>query len=694
MRRIVDRAVLGGWALSLTVSLSIRAAAAPSSETTFQPLVPEGEPESLLGVRVEDGLPKFERPPQAERTGVVLEWSPGGKQLEVRRFTQHGGHTTPVAWSPDGRALASVGRHGTALIWDAETGAVLHAIDRPGCASVADMEWSPDGKYLAVGYISGIVRIWDVSADKEAGRVHGAPNSVRSVAWSPDSSSLALAGYNGRVLVWRVQTGKERWQWSDPDVSFYSVTWSPDGRLIAVTGADHSVRVLDAASGRQRQRLLVYSWGSLSAAWSSDSKTISTVADSIKVWDVTSGRLVRDLPWQSFLGSPAIWKPDHSEFTTYNGVIWHWSLGNPRTVPTAVHLVSQDGWVTWRAALDPAHRIIRGENGKLLARQGGGKELQPTAPLIGLHPQLTATARVAASAGIGEPGEVHVDVANAKHATEAVWLEVREPKPFKRNLPGYVSFTFPATTLRLAPGESVTLRVGYSRSVSENPTPEVVKAALALHHAHDGGAEIFLPVTLKFRSPKIVMSTKSPVTRGNEVTVPITVSNVGDQATGSDLDVSAKVWIADSGEVAHTWVQQLEPLAPGAVNDVTLKFVQAVGLGSKLRLELTAAHELPVESSRVTPPVGATEELRAIITKDERTFNEQCLEAIKHQYDPAIPPGYNGDQNHGPRVTWTYRSEWMRPRPWYLGYLAVAAAASIAVLTAAGRFFYLKRRSR
>src|SRR3981189_2457955 len=98
------------------------------------------------------------------------------------------GHTaalTVVAYSPDGKYLATGSLDRTARVWDAATGKELAALVGH-TAPLEGVAFSPDGKTLATGSYDNLVKLWDWSTGKELTTFAGHTNMVRSLAWSPD----------------------------------------------------------------------------------------------------------------------------------------------------------------------------------------------------------------------------------------------------------------------------------------------------------------------------------------------------------------------------------------------------------------------------------------------------------------------------------------------------------------------------
>jgi RNA polymerase sigma factor (sigma-70 family) len=319
---------------------------------------------------------------------------------EVRQIAGHEHDVLCVAFSGDGKTLASGSHDGTLRLWDTATGKELgrikghqdefyHVAFAPDGKTVAAGDeairlwevgtgkeirrvaggglvcFSPDGKLLAALSGHGKISLWEVSTGKEAHMLTAPAGGIRALVFSADGATLVSAS-PWSINLWDVATGKERHPFQAHATVPDAVVFSPDGKLLA-SGDLTTIYVWDVAAARAIRKLEVGEYRHGNLAFSPDGKTLAWAdSDSIRLWDLSSGKEVRRLQGFPLNVSTLAYSPDGKSLTALSGgTLFQWDPATGQEVrreqvdrdgPAAVAF-SPDGETL--ATVIPSEKTIR-----------------------------------------------------------------------------------------------------------------------------------------------------------------------------------------------------------------------------------------------------------------------------------------------------------------------------------------------
>jgi eukaryotic-like serine/threonine-protein kinase len=292
---------------------------------------------------------------------TVKLWDTATRQ-EVRTLSGHTAYATSVAYSPDGRTLASASDDRTVRLWDTVTGHEVQTL-RGHSEAVVGVAYSPVGHQIASASYDRTVKLWDAATGREIRTLQGHAEWVLCVAFSPDGRQIASGSRDCTMKLWDVATGQEVQTAREDGSSVRSVMYSPSGQFLASAYDNHTVKLWDTATGQEVRTVRGNAGSVRGVAFGPDGRQIASASDdqTVRLWDAATGRELLNLRGHETAVCGVAFRPDGRQIASAStdGTVKLWDTAAGQEVPTL------------RGHADRVYSVVYSSDGRRIVSVGG-----------------------------------------------------------------------------------------------------------------------------------------------------------------------------------------------------------------------------------------------------------------------------------------------------------------------------------
>jgi WD40 repeat protein len=245
--------------------------------------------------------------------GPAVQLWEAGSGGEKRRY-EYQAPLISAAVSPDKRCVLGGGLDGTLVVWDADTGDMLHTL-RGHEAEITSIAVSPDNQFaLTAGASDSTARLWDLNKGQSVHVFDLEADVVFDTAFSPDGRfALATAPHHSAIMMWDTSTGElvREFKLARPEGT-PSVAVSPDGETVTVGGRLGNIYLFDLTTGEQTGVMAGHTDMVHDLAYSPDGRRLISASrdGTARLWDVAAGAELRRYNNQPHSLQSAAFAPD------------------------------------------------------------------------------------------------------------------------------------------------------------------------------------------------------------------------------------------------------------------------------------------------------------------------------------------------------------------------------------------------
>ncbi|KAJ7871989.1 hypothetical protein B0H14DRAFT_3439202 [Mycena olivaceomarginata] len=464
-----------------------------------------------------------------------------------------------VAFSPDGKHIASGSRDNAIRVWDATTGEQFGEALTGHTDSISSVVFSPDNTHIASGSVDSTIRVWDAMTGQQTGEsLRGHTDSVYSVAFSSDGTRIASGSGDSTIRVWDAVSGQQVGEaLTGHTHPVRSVVFSPDDTRIASGSDDGTIRVWEAATGREvGEALMGHADPVSSVAFSTDGRCIASGSDdtTIRVWDVATGQQVGGaLTGHANSVHSVAFSPDGTRIASGSAdrTILLWDSATAQQVGAA--LVGHTDWVS---------SVVFSPDGARIASGSDDSTIRVWDAVMGRQAEEARTGHADAVSSVSFSGDGTRIASGSDDGTIRVWdaatgQQVGEALTGHTDLVSSVAFSPDGTRVASGSADS-TVRVW--------DTATGKQVCEAVGHAHWVSSVAFSPDGTRLASGSSDTTIRVwDATTGQQILSPsVAFSPDGERIASGSEDNTIRVWNAATGQhvgealTGHTaWVSSI-----------------------------------------------------------------------------------------------------------------------------------------
>ncbi|HAV77027.1 MAG TPA: hypothetical protein DCX53_06710 [Anaerolineae bacterium] len=226
-----------------------------------------------------------------------------------------------LAFSPDGKSLASTSSDGTVKIWSLSPGNEKITVSAPGAGFGTRIAYNPVDQEILTNGGDGTATVWNAESGESRLTIQGHDLEILNIAFSPDGRRFATGSFDGTAIVWDTITSQKLLTFPAHEFGVRDIAFSPNEDLVATGGFDGTAKLWDATTGAFLHEITEHQGLVLGVAFSPDGTRLATASTdaTAKIWDVKTGGLIFTLSGHTDGIRDVVYSPDGTLIATGSG---------------------------------------------------------------------------------------------------------------------------------------------------------------------------------------------------------------------------------------------------------------------------------------------------------------------------------------------------------------------------------------